>query len=510
MRSEAERRKIAEAEEDRLLEERRRMDEVLMQKRLHQVQSLYGGMEEQLKQQQQSRALEGQQLLDDLRRRHGQRAYELEARLKEEAVLNLEAKGSQHISELLRRRREEESQRALEAEVRNRRKAMEQQDEVQRQHWAIEDEKERAKLDILREQKILQDAKEAEHARRRQVEMEMRLEELERQLQLAQIARERVLRKAQTEAKQAQESSEEILRRRHEVAARNERRQQTLALAQERRRQRDAVKERERLVEEETQRWREVMQQNAEQVGEQSMEELSKDFETRRLLVEEDALHRDLEDEELLRRTLQEVKDLRKSALGEAGQTKDDRDEAIRSPGVVEPKTFTESPRREQEGGVDSAIANAGQEPAQAVCRDSMQADADCLRCGSVLLPDSIFCRKCGEKCSMNTLAVAPDETGVKREAELDELIKQREAELAALWREFDTEARELTQETEAYSAQSSEPFLTATSGLAGLLAEDAVRPPGGPLGGHWGDTSEESFAAVGRRGIWQKGDSIG
>ncbi|CAE8614472.1 unnamed protein product, partial [Polarella glacialis] len=85
LRSEEERRKVALAEEERLLEERRHMDETLVEKRLNQVKQLYEGMEQQLNQQQRARAAEGQQMLDDLRRRHRQRAYELEARLKEEA-----------------------------------------------------------------------------------------------------------------------------------------------------------------------------------------------------------------------------------------------------------------------------------------------------------------------------------------------------------------------------------------------------------------------------------------
>jgi len=454
LNAEHERRKIAQEEEDRLLAERRQMDEALMQKRLQQVRQVYEGMERQLEQQKEARAAESHQMLEDLQRRHKQRAYELEARLKEEAVLNLEAQGAKCISELLRKRREEESLRHLQGEVRYRRKAMELQDEVQRQQWMIDDERERARLEAMRDQKLQQDQKDEELRRRRQVEMELRLEELERQLKLAQVARERVLRRARTDAAQAQEASEELQMRRHEVAARSERRQRDLALAQERRRQRDQLRQRERLVDEETKRWREALERQSAELGEQSIDELRKDYEARQMKVQEEALHRDIEDEELLRKTLQEVE-----------------------------RTCNQP-----------AEASSPKSPARAQAVDSLT----CPQCGTVYTADAVFCRRCGQKRGpadeVPEAILSSSADDAEKAEQLDVLIKQREAELEALWREFDAEARDLSEE-EAATALSSEHFSTAKSGAFGGT-EGALR---GPLGGTWGDTSEESAAAGGR-----------
>merc|ERR1719353_1592512 len=74
--------------------------------------------------------------------------------------------------------------------------------------------------------------------------MELRLEELERQLQLAQVARERVVRRTQQDAAFMVEASDTMQRRRNDLAARSERREQALAIAEERRFQRARIEDR--------------------------------------------------------------------------------------------------------------------------------------------------------------------------------------------------------------------------------------------------------------------------
>ncbi|CAE8610311.1 unnamed protein product, partial [Polarella glacialis] len=279
---------------------------------------------------------------------------------------------------------------------------------------------ERAKLEAMREGKLKQDTKESELRRRRQVEMELRLEELERQLQLAQVARERVLRKAQLDAAQAQEASEELQRRRHEVAARGERRAQMQAIAEERRKQRETLKQREKKVDRESERWRQDVQWQGEQLGGQAVDELRKEYEARRDLATEEALTRDMGDEELLRQTLQELKKSRRNLGGEvSSEAEDEAAAADVSSGDGGEVSRSNRGRREkfvpQEAGIPE-VRGAAHKEAEAAAR---------------------------------------------RDGALEELIKQREAELETLWHEFDVEARELSDEddTEAFTANSSVPF---------------------------------------------------
>lgn len=161
-------------------------------------------------------------LLEDLRRRHRVRAYEIDARLKEEAVLNMEFRGTQCIAELLQRRREEENVRELQCHVRTRRRELEMKDEIQHQEWRIADERERVDLQAMRDRCMQQDRQEAKFRRQREIDMELRLQELDRQLRMAQVARERMLRRAHFDAAQTAQASSELQRKRHELAARNE------------------------------------------------------------------------------------------------------------------------------------------------------------------------------------------------------------------------------------------------------------------------------------------------
>lgn len=346
--AEEERRRLAAAEEERLLEERRRADERLLQRRLQQVRQLFEGMEQSLKQQQEARATEGQQLLEDLRRRHRQRSYELEARLKEEAVLNLEAKGAQAVSELLRKRRDEEGTRALQADVRARRRAMDLQDEIQRQEWLAEDERERARLEALRQHRLRIDSQEAEMRRRREVEMELQLEEFQRQLQKSQVDRERILRKAQQDAEQVREVAEELSRRRHELKAREEQRVRALAVAEERRRQKELLEERQRLVEQEMKRWRLDLDSHEQQLGEEALEQLRQEYDLRTCQVQEEAREQDAAAQELLRETLLQTDSLRRAATGVADSL--DRGQPMRGPETsVQADLSNSAAQREQE-----------------------------------------------------------------------------------------------------------------------------------------------------------------
>eukprot|EP00933_Yihiella_yeosuensis_P036617 TRINITY_DN30384_c0_g1_i1.p1 TRINITY_DN30384_c0_g1~~TRINITY_DN30384_c0_g1_i1.p1 ORF type:complete len:687 (+),score=197.66 TRINITY_DN30384_c0_g1_i1:239-2062(+) len=457
-----ERRTVAQVEEERLLEERRQLDEELNQKRLQQVRQLYEGMEKQLVQQQKARAVDGQQVLDDLRRRHRQRAYDLEARLKDEAVINLEAKGAQAVAELLRKRREEEARRALQAEVRSRRRALELQDEVQRQQWLVDDERERARLEALRERRLRQDAKEAEMRQRRQVEMELRLEELERQLKLSQISRERVLRKAREDAALAQETVEEQQRRRHEVAARNERRQQAISIAEERRRQRQNLLEQERLVQKETQRWREELDRRDEELNDAALEALRKDYALRQQEAQEEELLRGADEENQIKKTLTGVKGLARNDMSEG------RSEVIREPAAA--------------ASNEPAAEPLAREPVTFAPGSGFLVGSGAA-CGSRSAPK----RDAQQEPSAAAQDFENDDALQSKEGQLDALIRQREAELEALWREFDTEAREISQEDEAFTALSSGAFETARA--FGTNTGSSRRP----LGGSWDDASEES-----------------
>lgn len=505
LNAEAARRRLAFDEEERLFEERRQSDERLMEKRLTEVRKMYTGVEKSLQQQQQLRAMESKQLLDDLKRKHRERTYEVESRMKEEAVMNLELRGMQNVTELLVKRRDEENSRALKQHVRSRRKEQELQDEIQKAAWRIEDEREGVRIQSMREQQIRSDQREAELRQRREIEMELRLEELERQLQLAQVSRERVVRRAQQDAAAMTEVSDNLQRRRHELASRSERREQALAIAEERRFQRAKAEERQHLVEREATRWRLDMELRGEKLSDLVTDQVRRDYEARSKQLQEEDVDREKADEEVLRKAMLRVDNVRH----------------------MEEERAWEQTRKEQ---YDAALGSGVAE---------VSASGPVRGTGLGSAPVSAFDN---EAVGSGGAGVGAGDEALRRERKLEELIKQREAELEALWREFDEEARELTDEEQDRAAFASARPNATTGGsvpYGGLRGaeEPSAAPPsawtvdatpsaaadatpriaasrrahsaeglapstggrgsyagiGGPLAGAWGNTSDDS-----------------
>jgi len=443
LKAEASRRRVAMEEEDRLFDEKREADERLMERRLAEVRKMYSGVERSLQQQQELRSLESKQLLDELKRKHRERSYEIEARMKEEAVLNLEMRGMQTVTDLLMKRRDEENFRSLQQHVRSTRREQELQDEVQRAAWRIEDEREGVRLQSMRQQQIRADQREAELRQRREVEMELRLEELERQLQVAQVGRERVVRRAQQDAQAMTEVSDNLQRRRHELASRAERREQALAIAEERRFQRAKSEERQKLVERESSRWRLDMELRGEKLSDLVADQVRRDYEARSKQLQEEDGDRDKAGEDVLRKAMLRVDGVRH----------------------MEEERATEQMRRDQH--TDAFGSSAAGVASDAPLAGPQEAPAFDIPGG-----------------------VAGDEEALRRERKLEELIKQREAELEALWREFDDEARELTDEEQ-------EAVLLGAPGGPGATAAGQSVPAAGPLRG-----AEATCRSCGNTGV--------
>jgi len=466
------RRKLAAEEEQRLFEEKRRLDDEVTQRRLQDVRDLYEGVEKSLEQQRQLRKMEGRQMMEDLRRRHKERAYDIEARLKEEAVLNLEHRGMQTISELLMKRRDEESRRALRTHVKQRRREQELLDEVQRQAWRVEDERETTRLAAAREQHLLAEQREIELRERREVEMQLRLEELERQMQLAQVARERVVRRTQQDALFMTAVSDNMQKRRHELASRAERREHAVAIAEERRFQRNRLEEHKLLSEREANQLRLDMEVRGQELSDLAADQARRDYEVRATQLQQQDADHELGGERDLRSALKTVE--------KAKRQEDERDFANR---VKNPDLASLG----VSGAEDTTFSCPSQTPPVFSTADPQSQALDMPRqrvpCfgGVGDAPDSL----------KPTTASTQDAS--MRERQLEDLIRSRETELENLWREFDREARDLSEE-EGDKAL----FLGEISANTREVKQSARvlsrrHGQGGPLSGAWGDSSGES-----------------
>uniref|UniRef100_A0A0G4HK26 TBC1 domain family member 31 n=1 Tax=Chromera velia CCMP2878 TaxID=1169474 RepID=A0A0G4HK26_9ALVE len=236
-RVEEERRKEMAEEETRMLAEQRAMDEANFQRRLDQIVSIHKSVVGSMEQQRVMRASEAQRSIEEMERRKEKKEYEIAARLREEALLNLEFESIQKLHELLTMRQREESQRHFRQTLDTKARENDAQDELVEQYWRIEDEKRRLKQQLARQgrERILQSEEDANM--RREVEAELRMGDVTRHQQLVRVQRERFLRQAAEEQQDLDEEREGMLRRRLDAEMQADRRQHELVVEEARRTQ---------------------------------------------------------------------------------------------------------------------------------------------------------------------------------------------------------------------------------------------------------------------------------
>lgn len=350
---------------------------------------------------------------------------------------------------------------------------------MQRQAWRVEDEREMARLAAIREQRLQADQRDVELQQRREVEMELRLQELERQLQLGQVARERVVRRTQQDAAFMKEVSGNMQRKRHDLTVRSERREHAIAIAEERRFQRTRLEEQQHLANRETNRWRLDLETKKEQLSDEQGEQARRDYEVRtKQLQAEDGDH-DAQAEVGLRAALRNAEEARWLDDAQEFQTAHSGRQLLGSEG---------SPRRRQASASGPADAREASPAGRASSANPVSAEAQ-------VLGPSLGTEPAGPAHGGSGLP----EAGALRERELEDLIRRREAELEALWRDFDREAQQVSEDEEhavflGPARPAADEHTGASSAPAPLASRTRTRhSPGGPLAGAWGDTSEDS-----------------
>lgn len=119
-RSRDARRRLDVQEEERFFDMRRRANEKMLEQRLEEATRFYNSVEESLAREQVARAAQGRQAVEDLRKWHKERSFQIESRLQKEAVLNMELEGMQRVSGLIHERQSQESVHGVAGLVTNR------------------------------------------------------------------------------------------------------------------------------------------------------------------------------------------------------------------------------------------------------------------------------------------------------------------------------------------------------------------------------------------------------
>jgi len=220
----AERQKLLDAEEKNLMRERKLADEQMFQRRLEAIKTIQHSTRSSLIQQRETQLRENERMGDEIGRRMKEKEYELQARMKEESLVNMELEAHTQLSSLMRHRRQEENVRALRQHVTETHKEQELKEEEERRNWRLEDEQQRVRLEKLKQQKLQELADSSDTNHRREILMQLRLATLERQIAFASVRRERALRRVEAEMEEKEMEAELVRQKNAEFRVEADRR----------------------------------------------------------------------------------------------------------------------------------------------------------------------------------------------------------------------------------------------------------------------------------------------
>lgn len=318
MVAEEARQKTAEQQTKQLENEMRQIDEKLVESRLDAVDTLRESAQKSLEVQRKRREADATRVLEDLERQKRSQAYATDRRLQEEDLLGLELKGCRQISEVLQQRRAAEVERQMHQEVELKQREHKVQDELQQQLWRIEDERERKILQGEYERRMeAQQMAEAEQNKRR-ILAELQLQDLDRQVQLAKVAQQRLVRNAEREAFVANETARQTQVQRYVTGAAEEARAQDMMTAEELRRHEERLAEQKKILEREQRRATLDRELRNNDERERELEEERRQFRQRAALLSANEAEQVEEDERRFQAALIEIDGVRQTDVADA------------------------------------------------------------------------------------------------------------------------------------------------------------------------------------------------
>lgn len=192
--------------EQQILEKLREQDE-----RTEYLRSLETTLQASIQSQETQRILDKQRITTEYEERRRLSEYEHKARLQEESLKSLEHKATQRLLEMMSIREKEEYQRQLNIEAAQRIKEEEARDKAMLEKWRLEDEERKLRAELLIREKVQQREKQVFEYDRQRLDMQHRLHELEKEVYVVQLEKERRLRQAEQDYMfAAQKMKEEV------------------------------------------------------------------------------------------------------------------------------------------------------------------------------------------------------------------------------------------------------------------------------------------------------------
>ena len=232
LRSEKERLKEQKSKDERLLKERAELTKLSEERRLRQIALKQQSLEASLEFQQQAIAIEQKNREQELARRFQMEEARVEERKKEEEILSLEYQTMVQLRDQQTKRSLDEQLKALRAEFIAKDTSADLEAKREEQGMKLEDEYRTKSIELQTEQAALL-ARQAELEKlRRALESKEMLAQLDRDKKIAQIKRQRMLRRAEETAAHQASIEHEARIKRERLLLSEETRQERIAVAQ--------------------------------------------------------------------------------------------------------------------------------------------------------------------------------------------------------------------------------------------------------------------------------------
>lgn len=192
--AEADRRAALRIEEEIREMEKAKLAQSAREQRLGHVTRIEKTVSGSLKSQLDLRRQELRGLEEEIAQRAAADKQRIRSQLEEEGLATLELQATNRMMELMRLRTNEESVRKLKIEQRNWAQEQELKERIVQEQWKLEDEERRLKLELMRDLKQKALVEGAEAADKAEIITKQKITELERELQMQEVNRERRLR----------------------------------------------------------------------------------------------------------------------------------------------------------------------------------------------------------------------------------------------------------------------------------------------------------------------------
>lgn len=192
-----------------------------------------------LEDQEKQRLIEKQRMSSEYDQRRKLQAYQHKTYLQEEAIRNMEHQATQRVLEMLSIREKEDHSKQLNIEAELRLKEEQARDQMLMEKWKLEDDERKLKTELLLREKQQERELQVHEHDKRQIEMQHRLHQLEKDVYVAQLERERKMRQTEEEYIYNMHKMQAELKKKNELLRQEEERQARLIIEQEKQLMRD-------------------------------------------------------------------------------------------------------------------------------------------------------------------------------------------------------------------------------------------------------------------------------